>query len=662
MLDILLGLSISSSVMALMIAVNIDRALLFASYPSVLLLLTLFRLALSLATTRAILADGEAGQIVQTFGSLVAAGNIVVGLVLFSLVTVVQMLVITKGAERVAEVAARFTLDSMPGRQMSIDADLRAGLASKDDVKLRRDEVQRESELYGALDGAMKFVKGDAIATLIFVIVNIVGGIAIGVLQHGLTFAGALESYTILTIGDGLAAQLPSLLTSITAGFIVSRVRDDSRPGGIGDQMFSEMHAQPRGLIATAILLAAMALVPGLPSTVFLFLAVGLGGWCYVAITRAGSASNQDNGAGAGREGPDGARPFKPGEKIGLVPLRPIVVQHNYDVVLKKPMEAEKKLEDMRLRIYYELGLPLPAIVLLHDPAMPPEQAAVFVNEILVRKFDFPSTHTMVFARRSSLRAIGLNDQAEPALDGDACWIHRSHEGKLAAAGIQPLAPEIVFAEHVGRALQGSASEFLGIQQVREMLASLETMSPDLVREAAKATTIPRAADVLQRLVSEGVSIRDMNAILTALIEFAPRDKDPVALVESVRGHLRRHICGRLGRDKMVVPSFVCGQKVETLIRESIRQTPGGSFMNLTRVQSTTLMSEFRNQIGNIADRGVVPIVLCAPDVRRYVRKLIEAEYPTVSVLSYAELANDFKVQNVGEIRLPDPAARVAAE
>lgn len=660
-LDVFIAISFSASLSMLMVVLNISRPLLFSSFPSFLLLVTVLRLAVSLATTRSILGFGHAGQIVQTFGEIVTAGNIFVGVVLFGLVTVVQMLVITKGAERVAEVAARFTLDSLPGRQMSIDADLRSGTATLEEVKIRREEIQRESELYGALDGAMKFVKGDALATLIFVIVNMIGGIIIATMQLGQTLAQATENYTILTIGDGLSAQLPSLLTSITAGLVVARVRSSQGNASLGEQIIGEFYAQPQGL-AAAGLLTIIGLMPGAPTIVFLTLGLGLGVSSFFSFRtinqeRSVSVPEAQEGDEEGQSDLTPASKSRAKAKFKIVPVRPITVEHNCIGFVKNAREIDKSIEIGRRKLYFDTGIPFPPIHVVQNQNHKEGDASVYINELQCGKFQMLKGHVMVPVRMYHLTTREKLQDIIPALGGEASWVPEKYRQKLRSLGISTFSPEGAFSELVCREIKLSAGKLIGIQRVKEILAECEIHYPDLTKEMLKAVPLARFTDVLQRLINEDVSIRDIESIMNGLVEHGNREKDTVILTELLRGYLRRQICMKIMSGRTTIPAFTCSADLENLITESISEGPSESFLNLTRGKFDEILEEVRKAIGSLANRPSNPIIFTSPDIRRHFKRLIDKEYPTIPVLSTSEIVPELTFRVVGEIECPQQEA-----
>jgi type III secretion protein V len=616
LLDLLLSVNIAAAVTLLLVSLYVGEALKFATFPTLLLLTTLFRLALEISATRLILLRADAGEVIHAFGSFVVAGNLVVGAVIFVILTVVQFIVISKGAERVAEVAARFTLDAMPGKQMSIDAELRAGHIDAREARARRAALARESQLFGAMDGAMKFVKGDAIAGVIVLAVNVVGGLVIGVLQRGLDVGAAARVYTVLTIGEGLVAQIPALLVSTAAGIIVTRVASDEDGGGashLGRDMARQLLAQPKALAIAAGMLALLAVVPGLPALPFLALAAALGAVAW-RLLRAPAAA-------AGEPAGDAAAPARPGAPAPLVPmLTPIAVEVSAELgALLGPVGAKDEgafagevVPRARERLFAELGLALPVVRLR------PGAEGLAGGAFVLRLNEVP------LARGEIARA------------------------DLATAGAR-LGDEIV------ALMRRYGHELLGVQEAQALLDGLERTHPALVREVVPKLVSPvLLADVLRRLVEEGVSLRNLRDILGALAEWAPHERDPVVLAEHVRAALRRAITFRHVRPGGVLPAYLLDGLIEDTIRDAIHKTPTGSYLALEPQLSRDIVGAVTRALGpDLAAGGALPFVLLTnAEIRRYVRRLVETVHPDLAVLSYQELAPEAEIRPLGRISI----------
>jgi len=607
LLDLLICVNIAIAVTLLLLSIYVGQALKIASFPTLLLLTTLFRLALEISATRLILLRANAGEVIHAFGNFVVAGNLVVGAVIFLILTVIQFVVISKGAERVAEVAARFTLDAMPGKQMSIDAELRAGHIDHREARRRRALLTRESQLFGAMDGAMKFVKGDAVAGLIVLAVNVLGGLAIGVLQRGLDVATAARTFTVLTIGEGLVAQIPALIISTAAGIIVTRVAaEDEADSNLGREIAAQVLAQPKAIAVAAVLLGVLALVPGLPFFPFVALAIVLG-LAGRALLRGGQPTTAT--PAAGRDEPAGR-----GEGAGPL-MTALAVELGQAVGARlAPGGDGAALGDrlsatLRERLFTELGLPVPPVrVLVNAAELPPDGYVLRLNEV----------------------PLGRGQVGE----GDA--------ERLIAADLLAL-------------LRRHGHELIGIQETQALLDRLERTHPALVREVVpKLISPPLLADVLRRLAEEGVSLRNLKDILGALAEWAPHERDPVALTEHARGALRRAITHRHATAEGVLPVFLLDPMIEDAVREAIHKTASGSYLALEPQLSREIVAAVGRTVSDTAGGApsTPPVILTSADIRRYVRRLVETEHPQLAVLAYPELSPEARLQPLGHVRV----------
>jgi type III secretion protein V len=605
LLDLLLSVNIAAAVTLLLVSLYVRDALSFATFPTLLLLTTLFRLALEISATRLVLLRGDAGEVIRAFGDFVVAGNLVVGAVVFVILTVVQFIVISKGAERVAEVAARFTLDAMPGKQMAIDAELRAGHIDAPEARRRRAALTREAQLFGAMDGAMKFVKGDAIAGIVVLAVNIVGGLVIGVLQRGMDLGAAARVYTVLTIGEGLVAQIPALLVSTAAGIIVTRVAsEDEASGGsnLARDIGRQVLAQPKALAVAAGLLVVLAIVPGLPAAPFLALGAALGAVAW-RVLRAG----------------------EPAAKVGATA--------NVEPALPSPV-----LTPIAVEVSPELG----AVLGSADPRGP----GLFMSETV------PRVRERLFAELGlALPAVRLRVVGESVARG--AFVVRLNEvplGRGEADVAAPAAAASRIGEEILSLMRRYGHELVGVQETQALLDGLERTHPALVREVVPKLVSPvLLADVLRRLVEEGISLRNLRDVLGALAEWAPHERDPVVLAEHVRAALRRTITFQHARGGGVLTAWMLDGIIEDTIRESIHKTPTGSYLALEPQLSRDIVAAVGRALG--ADTGGA-VILTNAEIRRYVRRLVETQHPAVPVLSYQELAPEAEVRPLGRISL----------
>jgi type III secretion protein V len=655
--DTLIATNLGISVTLLMLSMYIPSALSLSTFPTLLLFTTLFRLSLNITTTRLILLYADAGEIIHTFGEVVVAGNFIVGGVIFLIITIVQFLVIAKGSERVAEVGARFTLDAMPGKQMSIDADMRAGAIDMDEARHRRTTVEKESQLYGAMDGAMKFVKGDAIAGLIVTVINLIGGISIGCLQLDMEFSKAVQTYSVLTIGDGLISQIPALFISVTAGIIVTRVSTDDSPN-LGGEIGSQILAQPKGLLIAGCILFAFALIPGFPKPQFMGLGLIIGTVGYVFYKKKGPEASGEEDAAIPAMNPAGANPGtrkkqQDNEEFSLtVPLMIDVAATVQDAIDAGVLNDE--LIKIRKALYFDLGVPFPGINLrfnenLHDGAytillqeIPMSQGRLFPGKLLVRDTE------------ENLTMMGIDYTREKQFlpDLPTLLVDASQKEHLARAGMAAMEAPQILTYHLSFILKKYADDFIGLQETKYLLDKMEERFPEIVREIQRVLPVPKIMEILQRLVQEEISIRNLRTILQALIEWGQKEKDVILLTEYVRMALRRYISYKYSQGRNMLAVYMFDPDVEETVRKAIRQTSGGSYLALDPQTSKQIVAKVRNEVGDISQIPNKPVLLISMDIRRYVKKLIEAEIPQLAVLSYQELTPEITIQPLGRVVL----------
>jgi len=650
LVDLLIATNLALTVILLMAAVYLRDVTELSAFPSMLLITTLFRLALSITTTRLILLDGHAGHIIATFGKFVVGGNLVVGLVIFLILTIVNFLVITKGSERVAEVSARFSLDAMPGKQMSIDSDMRAGVIDLAEAKHRREKLEQESQLYGAMDGAMKFVKGDAIAGMIIIAVNLAGGMAIGMFQRGLPASEALNLYSLLTVGDGLIAQIPALFVSITAGFIVTRVSTPDAKD-LASDIAVQLVSQPKSLLVTAGVLLVFASVPGMPTLTFLGLAaaVGAGGFFKLRSTKSASAASAESAYMPSiKSGEDDATP------VTFSPTIPILVDVSATVrEALDPRRIDREIVRVRSELYYELGVPIPGIFLRPNQHLPNGHYSILVNEVGLATGEMRPRELLVQESEEALEALEIPYTRGKDLldDTPSLWVDPQHQAALEKASI-PFMPTLdVLMHHLTQVLRTNAAEFLGIQETMQLLNQMQASFPDLVTEVTRLLPTTSTTEVLQRLVSEEISIRDMRTILEALVTWGQREKDPIILTEHVRSALSRYITNKYSRGLGIIPAYIISKKIEDIIRAAIRQTSGASYLALTPADHRAILESIKKSV-TAANSSVKPVVLASVDIRRFTRKAIERDFPNLAVLSYQELTPTVNIQPLDRIKL----------
>ncbi|ATB31843.1 type III secretion system export apparatus subunit SctV [Melittangium boletus] len=673
LLDVLLTLNISISVVLLLISLYVPQALRLSVFPTLLLITTMYRLALTISTTRLILLTGDPGEVVEAFGHFVVQGNFVVGLVIFVILVIVNFIVISKGSERVAEVAARFTLDAMPGKQMSIDADMRAGSIDQEDGKRKRRDLERESQLFGAMDGAMKFVKGDAIASIIITVINIVGGLVIGVMQKGMDVASAAEKYTLLTIGDGLVGMIPAILISTCAGIIVTRVGGDEEGNHLGHDVGSQLTAYPKAIAIAAGMLLVLGLIPGLPKIPFFMLAglAGWGAWTMLKKESAVAAGAEDGGGMAlGGETPAGEtpaavepqpkEPINPDSELFIPVVTPIVLEVSDALVpfVDSRQDGGKFLFElipfMRDGLFVELGVRFPGVRARGNGNLPPGSYQIQINEVPVVTGQATIGHVLVndTVERLKLMSIQGFEAVNPATRQPAAWVPEQHKGTLEAAGLTTWDVPGYIILHLAAVLRRQSREFVGVQETQSMLDQLEKAFPAIVKEVVpKVINVLKLTDILGRLVEEEISVRDLRGILQSLAEYGQIEADNVMLTEHVRSSLRRYVSHKYARGTGTLVVYLLDPQIEEAIRGSIKRTSAGTHLALEPDIAQEIVQAVKSECGHLPPSAQRPVILTAMDIRRYVRKLLEYEFnPPFSVVSFQELSPDLNIQPVARI------------
>jgi type III secretion protein V len=643
MLDTLIALNLSLSVILLMVSLYISSPLGLSTFPSLLLFTTLFRLSLNIAATRQILLNADAGDIIFTFGNLVVGGDIIVGVVVFLIIAIVQFIVIAKGAERVAEVGARFTLDAMPGKQMSIDADLRAGLIDKDEARARRSQLERESHLYGAMDGAMKFVKGDAIAALIIAAVNIIAGLTVGTVRKGMDFGTALDTYSVLTVGDALVSQIPSLFVSIAAGVLITRVADPSRKqgAGLGNEIAEQIRAHPRALLIASAVIVGLMLVPGFPKIQFLLLAIIVG---FIGLTLLPNRR---------RYSTPGETPMPSMQRAGTNVVRPLLDTTDYALTIPvtiqvgpgierliTPQRLDLELRRVRRSLEGDLGVPFPGLVMKQVNSLAPGAYNICIYEI-------PVWRGTLTARQRLPNVPPANESS-----GQSLALTTAQAGKEAQ---RTPTPEQGLAQTLLQVLRQHADEFVGIQETQLLLRRLAEDHPDLERELQRNVPLPRLTDVLKRLVREDISIRNLREIAHGLIEWAPKEKDTALVTEYVRTCLSRYISYRFANPDGSLSAIVLHPTVEEQMRQAVRQTSAGAVLMLNPATAQQIAGQIRVALQpymGSGERSAPVVLLTSLELRPYLRKLTEIELGRVPVLSYQELVPTIRVNTLASVAL----------
>lgn len=645
LVDVLIAINICISCLLIMLAMHLPRPLAFSTFPAVLLLTTMFRLALSISTTRLILLNQDAGHIVEAFGQFVVGGNLAVGMVIFLILTVVNFLVITKGSERVAEVGARFTLDAMPGKQMSIDSDLRANLISVHEARRRRSELGKESQLFGAMDGAMKFVNGDAIASLIIVAINMIGGIAIGVVQHNMSAGDALQVYTVLTIGDGLIAQIPALLISVTCGMIITRVPDEDRAeANIGRQIAEQITSQPKAWIIAAVAMLGFAALPGMPTAVFIVIAIicGCGGLLQLQRARPQAEQAQAVAVAPEMNGREDLRTFSPS--------RQFVLQFHPS---QNPAQVEALVSEIRQRrnrLVVQYGLTLPSFIIEQVEHLPADEFRFSVYEVPLLKATFTQSHVAVDARLLETSPDSAVYASSERQEGQWAWLP-ADAPELQDQQVERVDAMTLIIERMERALQSCGPQFIGLQETKAILGWLESEQPELAQEMQRVLPLARFSAVLQRLASECVPLRAIRVIAETLIEHGQHEREVTVLADYVRIALKSQIYHQYcGAEGLLV--WVLTPESEGILRDALRQTQTETFFSLDNDTSQLLVQQLHYAFPQrTAEQAVL---LVAQDLRSPLRTLLQEEFYHVPVLSFAEISNAAQVKVLGRFELDD--------
>ena len=660
MVDFMITINLAISVFLLMVALYIPSALQLSVFPSLLLITTMFRLGINISSSRQILLHAYAGNVIQAFGDFVVGGNYVVGFIIFLIITIIQFIVVTKGAERVAEVAARFRLDAMPGKQMAIDADLRAGMIDATQARDKRAQIQKESELYGAMDGAMKFIKGDVIAGIVISLINIVGGLVIGVTMKGMTMAQAAHIYTLITIGDGLVSQIPSLLISLTAGIVTTRVSSD-KDTNLGKEISSQLVKEPRALLLSAAATLGIGFFKGFPLWSFALMAVLFAVLGILLITKknapgkkGGSSSSTTVGAA------DGAAASGENSDDYALTL-PVILELGKDLsklIQQRTKSGQSFVDDMipkmRQALYQDIGIRYPGIHVRTDsPSLEGNDYMILLNEVPYVRGKIPPNHVLTNEVEENLSRYNLPFITYKNAAGlPSAWVSTDALAILEKAAIKYWSPLEVIILHLSYFFHKNSQEFLGIQEVRSMIEFMERSFPDLVKEVTRLIPLQKLTEIFKRLVQEQISIKDLRTILESLSEWAQTEKDTVLLTEYVRSSLKLYISFKFSQGQSAISVYLLDPEIEEMIRGAIKQTSAGSYLALDPDSVNLILKSMRMTITPTPPGGQPPVLLTAIDVRRYVRKLIETEFPDIAVISYQEVLPEIRIQPLGRIQI----------
>ena len=652
MLDMFITLNISAALAVLVATLYMPRALDFAAFPSLLLLTTLFRLAINVSVTRLILLHGDAGHVVKAFGNFVVGGNVLVGLVVFLILIVIQFVVITNGAGRVAEVAARFTLDAMPGKQMAIDADLNSGQITDDDARRRRQDIGREADFYGAMDGASKFVKGDAMAGILIVVINLIGGLVVGVLQQHMPFSEAIQHFSLLTVGDGLCAQIPALLISVATGILVTRSTSEK---DLGNDIAQQILSQQKAPMVAGCVITAFALVPGLPKLPFLIIGAG-----FVAIGWAaknghiGPQVEIDKAAAAAAALPAAETQSPRDQALEALPIDPLELAIGFGLV---PLVDQKaggsllsRVSAIRRQIAYELGMVIPPVRIHDEVGLDSHEYVVKVRGAEVARGRTMAGHQLAMDPGDAVGQLPGVTTTEPAFGLPATWIPDAARAEAEALGYTVVDAESVIVTHLTEAIRSEASELLTRQETRQLLDQLKETNAAVVDEVVPdVLSLGEIQRVLQALLREGVSIRDLGVIVEAIGDKARLTRDPALLAEYGRQALGRQITAPfIGADRKL-RAITLDPMIEQEVAESITATSDGEYLAMEPARAQALVTALRDRAEGASAQGR-PVLLCSARVRRHLRRLSEQTLPNVAVCSYNEILPGIRVETVGVV------------
>lgn len=647
-LDILLTFNISFALLIIMVSMFNTDPLEFSVFPSLLLIMTLFRLSLNVASTRLILLNGEAGQVIATFGSFVVGGNTVVGLVIFLILVVIQFIVITKGAERVSEVAARFTLDAMPGKQMAIDADLNAGLINEEGARDRREKIQREADFYGAMDGASKFVKGDAIAGIIIIIINITGGLIIGMVQRGMDIASAAQTYTILTVGDGLVTQIPALLISTATGIVVTRSASRS---SLGEELGSQLFNYPRALGLAAVILVILGTI-GLPMIPMYSLAALFG--LLFFVFRKSSAKLPEEVPG--EEVQEAEHIKKPENVVELLQVEKMELELGYGLI---PLVDSDQGGDLLERIVMirrqcavEMGFIVPPVRIRDNMQLKPNSYVIKIKGIEIASGELILDNYLAIGPdiENDTEITGV-DTLEPAFNLPARWISTKLKEAAEAKAYTIVDPPSVLATHLTSVIKAHAFELLGRQEVQTIVNFMKEQNPAVIEELIPdLLSLGDTQRVLSNLLREQISIRDMLTILETLADYARMTKDTDVLTEYVRQGLHRQITRQYSGDDGKITVLTLDPSLEERLRDSVQQSDYGSFLALDPEVAQHMIDKLMCHYEDLTSKGITPIVICAPVLRLYFKRLVDRFITNLVVLSYNEIDSSANVEVIGMV------------
>jgi flagellar biosynthesis protein FlhA len=651
-MDLLISLNMMLSIIIMLVSMYILQPVHFSVFPSLLLILTLFRLALNIASTRLILLNGStgedaAGKVIQSFGQFVVGGNYFVGIVVFLVLITIQYVVINHGSVRISEVTARFTLDAMPGKQMAIDADLNAGIINESEARERREQISKEAEFYGAMDGAIRFTQRDSIASVIILVINILGGFLIGVIQGHMDLAEAAKRFTILTIGDGLVTAIPSLLISVAGGIITTRAASESN---LGEDVAHQLFANPTPVAIGSCFLLLFGLIPGMPFVPFCILGSLTGLLAY----RKKKARDQEQLI-LERAKAEKAEAEKPKDKIeGLLKVDLLGIQMGYGLI--RYVDASQggdfldRIKSIRRQIALEMGLIVPPVHITDNLQLNPRQYAILLKGVQIARGELVQDHLLAINPGTARDEIPGVATVEPAFGLQARWIKSQERERAQLAGYTLVDPATVLATHLTEIIKSHAYELLGRQETKSLLDTVSKTHPKVVEDLVpKILSIGEVQKVMQNLLKERVTIRDAVTILETLADYGSYTKDVAALTEYCRQSLGRSICKSYQTDDGDLPVFTISPELERNISDGVVHSDQGSYLALEPRQAKDIITRFRHTVETAGSAGN-PVILCSPNVRMYVRQLIERFLPNVAILSHSEIPPSIRVLSLGMV------------
>jgi flagellar biosynthesis protein FlhA len=654
LLDFLLALSITISMVIVLVVVYVKSPIEFAVFPSLLLITTLYRLSLNVATTRLVLLHGNegtdaAGKVIEAFGQFVVGGNYIVGVVVFTILVIINFKVITQGATRISEVAARFTLDAMPGKQMSIDADLNAGLITETDARKRRKALEDEATFYGSMDGALKFVRGDAVAGIMITIVNIVAGFAIGVFQQGMPVAEAARIYTILTIGDGLVAQLPTLLISTASGLIVTRTAGSSN---LGKDLVDQVLISPRAMGIASGFLLFMSFVPGMPTIAFMGLGAGAGGLAYLLSVA------EDEAKAIETKEAEKVAAAPPVEKVeALLPLDTLELEIGYELIplVDQAQDGEllERIKSLRRQFALEMGIIVPPMHIRDNLQLKSNEYSILIKGVEVARGDLWMNHHLAIDPGTGVPKVPGVETRDPTFGLPALWVSDANKERARMSGYTVVDTATVITTHIKEVIRRHSGQLMGRQETQGLIDTFKETHPKVVEELIPGLlTLGQTQKVLQNLLREEVSIRDLHTILETLADWASLTKDTDILTEYVRSAMARQICKSLKSADGSLYVMTLDPQTEEIVARAIKATDHGSYLSLDPKAAQRLIETLKTEVTKFDTTGGSPVLLTGPAVRMHIKRMMERHIPNMAVLSHSEVAMDVKLQNVAVVKI----------